>query len=295
MDKFLGHSEQSSETLKRKTNSATNESKVDKKLKTAAAPKESWRKIHGDWLEYRNIDGKVFMFCTWCEKAGYSNQLAKGCGTYKKDLIDRHVKNKEHNLLEKARKGNQPNIIQSISQQVNNDKEKIINQMKCVYFAAKNHLSLNLYPDLCNLVLNSNKNTLQVQPHLLQLPPLSSLQPPVDTSPYGSYCTSNYARKFEEAIFYVIEKALIDEIKASEQWSILIDESTTITDEKHLVIVSKHISNNVLVLRYVGLIELDDCTANNIVIQIKNFLMEKELQVENIAHFGSDGASTMIG
>ena len=167
--------------------------------------------------------------------------------------------------------------------------------MKYVYFAVKNPLSLNLYPDLCNLVLNSNKNTLQVQPHLLQLPPLSSLQPPVDTSPYGSYCTSNYARKFEEAIFYVIEKALIDEIKASEQWSILIDESTTITDEKHLVIVSKHISNNVPVLRYVGLIELDDCTANNIVIQIKNFLMEKELQVENIAHFRSDGASTMIG
>ncbi len=148
---------------------------------------------------------------------GYSNQLAKGCGTYKKDLIDRHVKNKEHNLLEKVRKGNQPNIIQSISQQVNNDKEKIINQMKCVYFAAKNHLSLNLYPDLCNLVLNSNKNTLQVQPHLLQLPPLSSLQLSVDTSPYRSYYTSNYARKFEEVIFYVIEKALIDEIKASEQ------------------------------------------------------------------------------
>ena len=70
---------------------------------------------------------------------------------------------------------------------------------------------------------------------------------------------------------------MIDEIKASEQWSILIDESITITDEKYLVIVSKHISNNIPILRYVGLIELDDCTANNIVIQIKNFLMEKEL------------------
>ena len=115
------------------------------------------------------------MFYTWCKKVGYSNQFAKGYDTYKKDLFDRHIKNKEHNLLEKARKGNQLNIIQSISQQVNNDKEKIINQMKCVYFAAKNHLSLNLYPNLYNLVLNSNKNTLQVQPHLFQLLPLSFL------------------------------------------------------------------------------------------------------------------------
>ncbi|CAI2185263.1 2458_t:CDS:1, partial [Funneliformis geosporum] len=111
MDKFLGRSGQSSETPKRKPNSATDGSKVNKKSKTAASPKDSWRNIH-DWLEYRNIDEKVFMFCTWCEKAGYSNQFAKGCNTYKKDLIDRHVKNKEHNLLEKARKGNQPNIIQ---------------------------------------------------------------------------------------------------------------------------------------------------------------------------------------
>jgi hypothetical protein len=294
MDKFLDHSGQSSETPKRKPNSVTDEIKVNKKLKTAAAPKDSWRNIH-DWLEYRDINEKVFMFCTWCEKAGYSNQFAKGCSTYKKDLIDRHVKNKEHNLLEKARKRNQPNIIQSISQQINIDKEKIINQMKCVYFAAKNHLSLNLYPDLCNLVLNSNKNTSQIQPHLLQLPPLSSLQPPVNTPPYGSYCTSKYARKFKEAIFYVIEKALIDEIKASGQWSILIDESTTITDEKHLVLVSKHIANNVPVLRYLGLIELDDCSANNITTQIKSFLNKKGLQIKDIAHFGSDGISVMTG
>ncbi|CAI2199182.1 1825_t:CDS:2, partial [Funneliformis geosporum] len=88
MDKFLGHSGQSSETPKRKLNSAT------------------------DGIKYRNIDEKVFMFCIWCEKASYSNQFAKRCNIYKKDLIDRHVKNKEHNLLEKARKENQPNIIQ---------------------------------------------------------------------------------------------------------------------------------------------------------------------------------------
>ena len=221
--------------------------------------------------------------------------MAKGCGTYKKDFVNRHVKNQEHTLLEKARKSNQPNIVQSLSNRLTNDKEKIINQMKCVYFAAKNHLSLNLYPELCNLVLNSNRFPKITTPQLLQLPSLSSLNIPAETSQYGSYNNSKYARKFEEAIFYVIEKALIDEIKTSERWSILIDVSTSITDEKHLVIVSKHIANNVLVLRYLGLIELDNCSANNITTQIKSFLNEKGLQVENIAHFGSDGASVMTG
>ncbi|CAB5383548.1 unnamed protein product [Rhizophagus irregularis] len=223
----------------------------------SAAPKEQWRTIHGDWLEYRNVNGKILMFCTWCEKAGYKNQMAKGCGTYKKDLIDRHVKNQEHTFLENSRKKNQPSIVQSLSQNLANDKEKVISQMKCVYFIAKNHLSLNLYPELCNLVLNPNKNF--ETPCLLQLPPFSSSKPSINNTPqYGSYQNSKYARKFEEAIFYVIEKALIDEIKASGKWSILIDESTTITDEKHLVLVSRHIANNVPVLRYLVIDALND-------------------------------------
>jgi hypothetical protein len=73
----------------------------------------------------------------------------------------------------------------------------------------------------------------------------------------------------------MIEKALVAEIKVSNQWSPLIDESTTITDEKHLVLVSKHMANNVPVVRYLGLIELKDCNANSITAYIKNFLTEK--------------------
>jgi len=272
-----------------------NNASTAKKQKTAVSPKEQWRTLYGDWLEYRNVNGTIFMFCTWCEKAGYGNQMAKGCSTYKKDLLDRHVKNQEHILLENARKMNQPNIIQSLSQNLLNDKEKIINQMKCVYFAAKKHLSLNLYPGLCDLVLNINKKSENTMHCPLKLPPLSSLKPSADTSQYGSYLNPISAQKFEEAIFYVIEKALINEIKVSDQWSLLIDESTTITDEKHLVLVSKHMANNVPVVRYLGLIELDDCSANSITAYIKRFLIEKDLQIKNIAHFGSDGASVITG
>ncbi|CAB4425990.1 unnamed protein product [Rhizophagus irregularis] len=50
-----------------------------KKSKTAAAPKDKWRTIYGDWLEYRNINEKVLMFCTWCEGKinGVAAQLKK--------------------------------------------------------------------------------------------------------------------------------------------------------------------------------------------------------------------------
>src|SRR6266496_6067635 len=62
-----------------------------KKPKTAAAPKEQWCTAH-DWLEYCNVNRKILMFC---KQAGYKNQMAKGLGTYKKDLVNRHVKNQE--------------------------------------------------------------------------------------------------------------------------------------------------------------------------------------------------------
>jgi hypothetical protein len=111
----------------------------NKNISTAKklSPKEQCRTVYGDWLEYREINGTTYMYCAWYEKAGYGNQMAKGYATYKKDLLDRYVKNQEHTLLENARKTNQPNIIQSLSRNLLNDKEKIVNQMKCVYFAAK--------------------------------------------------------------------------------------------------------------------------------------------------------------
>ncbi len=54
------------------------------------------------------------------------------------------------------------------------------------------------------------------------------------------------------------------------------------------MLVSKHIENNVLILHYLRLIELNDCSANNITAYIKSFLLKKEnpfmTSVHCIAH-----------
>jgi len=48
----------------------------------------------------------------------------------------------------------------------------------------------------------------------------------------------------------------------------MIDESTCFTS-KHLAIVIKYISNHIPVLRYLGMIELDDCEAESITEELK--------------------------
>src|SRR5438552_1667436 len=133
------------------------------------------------------------MFCTWCEGANFTNQMAKGTSVYKKETIDRHLKVKDHSIAN------------------------------------------------------------------------------------------------------IIKQELRREIRNSPFWSIMIDETTSISDEKHLAIVSKHMSHNVPVLRFIGLIELENCTANSILEQMLKFIQVNELNLDNLIHFGSDGASTMVG
>ncbi len=114
-------------------------------------------------------------------------------------------------------------------------------------------------------------------------------------SSYGTYQNHNSGREMEKSIISIIKQELYQEINNSPFWSIMIDETTSISDEKHLAMVSKHFSHNVPVLRYIGLIELEDCTADNILTQILEFIQVNGLNLDKLIHFGSDGASTMVG
>src|SRR6266480_1177259 len=75
----------------------------------------------------------------------------------------------------------------------------------------------------------------------------------------------NSGKEMEKSITSIIKQELYQEINNSPFWSIMIDETTSISDEKHLAIVSKHISHNVLVLRYIRLIE----RKNSVIIKLK--------------------------
>ena len=101
--------------------------------------------------------------------------------------------------------------------------------------------------------------------------------------------------EFLHAIATVIEESVLNEVCQSPFWSLLIDESNTITHDKTCAVVSKHMAGNIPMLRYLGLIELLDTDANAIIRNLKNFFVAKMLNTDNLMHFGSDGASVMLG
>lgn len=112
---------------------------------------------------------------------------------------------------------------------------------------------------------------------------------------YASYSNCNAGNEFLESICHVIEESLFDELNNSIYWSILIDESTTLTDNKYLAIVSKHLINNTPYMRYLEMLNLEETDALYIFNQIKSFISSKNLNFNSLIHFGSDVASTMTG
>lgn len=166
--------------------------------------------------------------------------------------------------------------------------------MQCVYFTAKNHISLEIYPKLCELIMPSQNQNI-IAPKVVALPRQLVDNTNSTRSSYGTYQNHNSGKEMEKSITSIIKQELYQEINDSPFWSIMIDETTSISDEKHLAMVSKHFSHNVPVLRYIGLIELEDCTADNILTQILEFIQNNGLNLDNLIHFGSDGASTMVG
>ncbi|CAG8787658.1 20991_t:CDS:2, partial [Cetraspora pellucida] len=111
---------------------------------------------------------------------------------------------------------------------------------------------------------------------------------------YGSYSNTHLAYEFISAIGRVIEETICQEIQKSPVWSIMIDKSNTITITKNLAIVSKHISNNFPVYRYLGMIELKEGTANAIVNKLNIFLQAKNLPIDRLMNIGSDSASVIL-
>jgi hypothetical protein len=172
--------------------------------------------------------------------------------------------------------------------------------MRNAYFCSKHNLALNIYLDLNNLVEYQLKNHEEIYHQTL---PIKVLPPPLylqtlplifTSSNYATYKNPKARLNFIESISYVIEHQVIEEINKSTGWSILLDESTTITIDKHLAIISKHMVGNEPVLWYLGMINLEQCDASSIMRDIGIFLNAKGISFQNLYHIESDRASVMI-
>jgi len=108
--------------------------------------------------------------------------------------------------------------------------------------------------------------------------------------------------KCKNIITQVIAKRENEEIISNLQtckFSILIDESTDITDSKNMCVLVRYVSpkNKKLMTQLLDLVPLDatNCSAEKLFEIFKNLLKEKQIPLEHIVGMASDNASVMIG
>ncbi|RIB30268.1 hypothetical protein C2G38_2054395, partial [Gigaspora rosea] len=136
--------------------------------------------------------------------------------------------------------------------------------MRCVYLCAKRHFAVEAFPDLIELTNLQVQNQIELiydKPPITVAPTIfgpkriylnTASEPSLNNqlSNYATYDNPKAGAEFLHAIAAVIEEDILAEVRKSPSWSILIDESNTITYDKTCSIVSKHIVENIPVLRY---------------------------------------------
>ncbi|CAG8734280.1 5728_t:CDS:1, partial [Dentiscutata heterogama] len=193
-----------------------------------------------NWLHYEEKDDGGKMFCTLCKAAKKKNLFTQGCEWLKHDVLVKHTNTLDHQKSIPIMH-NQTTIESGFRLSMSKDKLEIIQIMQHIYFLAKHHYATHGLRDLKKLntqQFNEARDEALFGP-FVGLKKVQSIVDPPNTirSEYGSYNNDVSASEFLEAISFVIEESLSNEIQKSLYWSIQIDESNTIKQEKMLAIV----------------------------------------------------------
>ncbi|XP_032673098.1 uncharacterized protein LOC116844993 isoform X2 [Odontomachus brunneus] len=233
--------------------------------------KESWldNEIFKGWLTY-HLDGKR-AYCTACDKILV-------CG---KSELMRHADRKVHayNInRQKARKVNQPTLLPATENIDYLEKVKEA-ENKLITFYAEYDIALDslghmirflqeicIYPEITSDIALSRRKCTQLIKNVI-----------------GKHATENTIENLKQ-----------------QKFSVIIDESITVTNDKILSILVKYVDRNTKKsnTELLELIKLDvkDCSANDIYLAFKNCLESKGIPLKNIVGMACDAnnASEMV-
>ncbi|CAH1756038.1 12450_t:CDS:10 [Entrophospora sp. SA101] len=273
-----------------------------------------------------DANGKDLMFCTLCEKFKMKSEWAtKGCTYMKMDYINRHRRSPQHRQAIKMTEPAETIIkTEVINRSLGSELNNTIMQMRNLYFLSQHNLDINIFPGLVALVnyqkINENRIISDEPLSLLRSPTINntnatkfqtvqllqqSSSPSIATattnintfSSFSNYIYTNPLASYEflKSVARPIEEAVIKEINSSSCWSLLVDESNIkASSEKTLTFISKHMVNDIPILRYLGMMRVGDSSSESLFEAIEAFILDKGLNKVKLAHFGSDGASTIV-
>ena len=111
----------------------------------------------------------------------------------------------------------------------------------------------------------------------------------------AKYTSPQIITEFLEFLDILITKNVLNDMKASGVFSIMIDESTDVSVLKQLVLYCRTVVRGTLKTRYLKIMDIEDGKAVSIMGAIGKVFELFKLEFSNLSSFGSDGTSVMTG
>ncbi|XP_054259802.1 zinc finger MYM-type protein 1-like [Macrosteles quadrilineatus] len=99
----------------------------------------------------------------------------------------------------------------------------------------------------------------------------------------------------ENAASNVVTRSIVNEIKSSNIYSIIVDEARDEGKKEQMSICCRYIHQAKIKERFLGFVELQELTAESLAIKILSFLESNGLDIKNCVSQSFDGASAMSG
>ncbi|KAG0593808.1 hypothetical protein M758_UG021100 [Ceratodon purpureus] len=253
-------------------------------------------KIGRRWLYWSKPPGGPIagvMKCLACEEfklggVGSRTWGGTGCSTIQLSAVKTHEKSDDHKWscqrwLAKhhpSSAGYVAPIEPGLQTMVDREKGRILTVMKLLYFVVSNDQALLAYVDQCKL-----------QMHLATPNMPSSFE-------YSSYANVTSAMGFLDAISQNLQSGLVEEVKCSPVYSIMIDESTDQTCEPHLIVYVCYLTgagSGSTCVQFVELMPLARGTGKVMFASIKELLRRLGFDLLKLVAIATDGAACMTG
>ena len=109
------------------------------------------------------------------------------------------------------------------------------------------------------------------------------------------YSLPNSLNDIQEALAKVATDELLEELRASGTFGLIVDESTDRSTDKTLIIYVKYHCGGVSKTKFLCVAELESANADGIVNCIRSCLVQHNIDITKCVAFASDGASVMMG
>ncbi|MCO5602422.1 hypothetical protein L7F22_056553 [Adiantum nelumboides] len=245
----------------------------------------SWSLKHKWAYPVIGRDGKQRAKCLWCSEFTLKSPFAKdGSLTLQIQALDKHAVSDPHKRAAQRRKLRAHKDVMPIEKHVelmvDSERQRIVSVMQTMYFIVVKDMPLNVFHAQCDFMRYMRTPNMPVKDE------------------YSAYTNRTSGMEFIQAARDFNWEKLKDSIAKSPFFFVLIDDSTDLVLEKHMIVYMTFLENEgkgACACKFVALLSLANGKAQIKFDQLMALVKSMGLNVENWIGFASDGAFCMQG